>query len=90
MKIALYKDLQYDFTGLCEVSDWQEKKTDKVRLTEPVEVEFTYLPPAAIVPQEVAALEAAKEEASNKYHRVVATIDEKISKLLAITHEDKS
>ncbi len=88
MKLAKYKHLQHEYTTI-DKSGWMDgADSGYVRLTEFVEVEFTDLPAEVTVPQEVAALEKAKEAAAVKYQGIVSTIDDKISKLLAITHEE--
>jgi len=66
---------------------WIEKHNNYIRLTEPVEVEFTNRPPEETVSQEVAALKQASEDLRAKYLDAKARIDDKISKLMAITHK---
>ena len=87
MRVAKYKSLKNDYTTI-DSDGWMDNPDNGyLRTTEFVEVEFIDLPPEQTVPQEVAALEAVKKAAAVKYHSVVMALDEKISKLLAITHE---
>ena len=83
--IAQFKSIEsdyltYDDEGLARCSSF-------IRTSEYVDVDFPLLSPDVIVPLEVAALKRAKAEAVKKHAAVVATIDERISKLLAITHQ---
>ena len=89
MKIAQFKSLEHGYTTL-EAIDWfgNNPGNGYVRLTEFVEIELVNLPAKETVPVEVAALEKAKEKAHEQYLGLAATIDDRISKLLAI--EDQS
>ena len=59
-----------------------------VRQSEYLDLDFPERDQAEIVPEQVAMLETAKEKLKSRYVESVAQIDEKISKLLAITHQD--
>ena len=59
-----------------------------VRQTEYVDVDFPDRDKAEIVPEQVARLEDMKETLQTVYLQKQAEIDEKISKLLAITHQE--
>ena len=87
MRLAKYKNLKHEYTTIDKKGWMDGVDSGYVRLTEFVEVEFIDLPPEQTVPKEVAALEAVKTAAAVQYHSVVMALDEKISKLLAITHE---
>jgi len=86
MKIAKYKCLEHGFITY-DIDDELEDLAGFIRLTEFAEVEFVDLPTEETVPKEVEALEKAKNEARIKFQGVINDIDEKISKLLAITQE---
>ena len=84
-KVAQYKDLEYGYTTISD--EGLSKCNSYVRITEYVDVAFRPLPAEVTVPAEVEALEKAKEAARQKYAEAAAKIDERISKLLAITHQ---
>ena len=58
-----------------------------VRQTEYVDVDFPDRDKAEIVPEQVAMLEVVKEKLHAAYVQKSAEIDEKIAKLMAITHQ---
>ena len=87
MKIALYKSVEYNYETEFEVTEHQEINEDYIRSSEIVDVEFVRLPDERVVPLQVAALEKAKDAADIAHHAVIKTIDERISKLLAITDQ---
>ncbi len=83
MKIArveLYGSPMY-----MEWRDYHEEDSDYVRLTEVAEVEFTDLPKETVVPKQVALLDAKIEDARAKFHEAISILEERKSKLLAIT-----
>lgn len=95
MKIARYESLENGFTTIIDHRDdgscWaDEDDSGYLRVTEIVEVEFIDLPAESVVPKQVKELEAAKTRAMVKYQMIADSIDEKISKLLAITHSSES
>ncbi len=92
MRIAMYKNLKNNFTlindaGSPDDPSWINDHNSYIRLTTYQEVEFIDLPPEETVPQEINALNEAKTNAHNQYLVIAASIDDKISKLQAITHE---
>ena len=89
MKIALYKSIETGTEYENEVSDFIEESDNYVRTTEIVDIEFVRLPDINIVPLQVAGLERAKKAADIAHQVVIKTIDEKISKLLAITDQSQ-
>jgi len=92
MKIATYKRID-DVGGwecIEEVRDFMEDSDRWVRITEPVEVEFTMLPPENTVQKQVDGLNKQKEKARIKHLREMGVLDEKISKLQAITYEPEA
>ena len=92
MKIANYKriDDAGDWESIDEVSDYMDQSDRWVRLTEPLEVEFTHLPPEDTIQPQVDALNRVKKKEFARHLTVVAEIDEKIGKLQAITHQPAS
>ena len=89
MEIAQYKRIgDYEYETVHEVSEYYESGTDFVRISHPVNVDFTPLPHDAVVPKEIASLEASKEEIRVSYLQAIGAIDEKISKLLAIENQN--
>lgn len=81
MKLALYKNTQYNFVNAHEMCEWMEKQTDMVRISEPVDVEF---PPRAndeVVALQVVQLEAAAKEIEAKAYDAVQNIKARIREL---------
>lgn len=58
-----------------------------VRQTEYLDLDFPDRDKSEIVPEQVALLKTAKDKLRERFLRSEAEIDERISKLLAITHE---
>lgn len=85
MRIAIYK--LFSSEHIAEVTEWRETDKDYVRLSEPVDVEFTRLPPEVTVPAELAQLDAAETELRNKFNQRLAELLDRRAKLLALTHE---
>ena len=61
-----------------------------VRQSEYVDVQFPSRDESEIVPEQVSMLKTAKEKLHEQYLAKAAQIDEKIAKLLAITHQEKT
>lgn len=87
MKVAQYKSVEFGFVSIDEVEPYMEEHQGYVRVSEPVEVDFTPLPAGDVVPKQVKALEAAKQEAQEKYLKVIAGLDNKIANLMAIEEQ---
>ena len=87
-KITIAKYDLFNSTLIREVDDYFEKDPDYVRLTEPVEVEFIGLPDEVVVPAKVARFDAEILAARNQAAEKIAGLEERKSKLLAITHEE--
>ena len=89
MKIAKYKRIDEigDWEQVIEARDYMEDSETWVRLTEVMEVEFTYLPPEQTVQKQVDALNEQKENERVRHMEVLAGFDERISKLQAITYK---
>ena len=92
MKIATYKRIDDvgDWECIEKVSDYMDQSDRWVRLTEPLEVEFTYLPPEDTIQPQVDALNRVKKKELARHLIVISEIDEKIGKLQAITHQPAS
>ena len=92
MKIARYKrcDDVGDWECIDEVSVYMEETGRHVRISEPLEVEFIDLPPEQTIQKQVDGLNRIKEKEHLKYLRIVAGLDERISKLQAITYEPEA
>jgi hypothetical protein len=84
MKIAIYRSVSLDFDRVIEVEDYYEESADHIRLTEPVEVDFVYLPSEVTVPPQLAALDEVRNEELARHLTALQAIDEKKAKLLAI------
>ena len=82
MKIALYEltasDSRYRF--LSEATEYKEKDTDYIRVSNIIDTPFEMIDDAIIIPQKVTALRAEKAVVSKEF-------DEKIANLLAIEHK---
>ena len=87
MKIAIYKSSSLNFSQIIEVEDYYENSTDHTRLTEPLEIEFIYLPPEVTIPPQLAALDAQILREDTLHHEKVTKLKEQKSKLLALIHE---
>ena len=85
MKVAIYEILSdiHRYKYVKEADDYTEKSESYIRITDIKEVDFEMTDDAFIIPKKVEALRAEKG-------RVAADFDEKIGKLLAITHETSS
>ena len=92
MKIAIYKrcDDIGDWEHFDEVTEYMEETKRHVRLTEPLEVEFIHLPPEETVQKQIDGLDLQKQNELAKHLKAMASLDEKISKLRAITYEPVS
>ena len=60
-----------------------------VRQTEYIDVVFVLRDESEIVPEQVAMLKTAKEKLQEIYLEKTAQIDDKIAKLLAVTHQPR-
>jgi hypothetical protein len=90
MSIAIYKVADGVLSGsftLNEVDEWIEKSSGYIRMTEPLDVEFTRLPAEETLDAEVGALEREREKIVAEKTAAIARIDDRISKLRAITHQ---
>ena len=84
-KVAEYKDLKYGYNTISD--DGLDRCKEYVRVSEFADVTFQPLPAEVTVPAEIEALEKTKEAASLAFLKIAKGIDDRISKLLAITHQ---
>jgi len=88
--VAMYKNVKHECVSVNEVLNWIETGPDYVRISEPVDVEFTERDRVAVVEQQVAALEAAAADIEAKAFDAVANIKARIMELRSIGHEVQS
>jgi hypothetical protein len=69
------------------VTVFTEDDEDYTRLTEPLEVQFAYLPDEVVVPGKIDSLQAQANRVRADMTRQLADIDEEINKLRAITFQ---
>ena len=86
MKIARYKNIEYDYEEESEVTDWKENADNWVRLTEIIEVDFIDLTAEEIIPPQVAAIDKAVAEETKRHAEKLEVLAVAKSKLLSITH----
>lgn len=72
------------------VSEYVEEDEDYVRLTEPLEVQFVYLPDEVVVPEKINSLKIKIEDIRTRMTADIAAIEEQISKLQAITFQPEN
>ena len=87
MKIALYRNLDFDFESIDEVTEWKESNDDRVRLTEVLEVEFINLPAADVLAPQVEAIDRQIKEEAVRHTVTTQKLNDAKQKLMAITHE---
>ena len=84
MKLAGMKHAEFGFTSACE--EVLDGHSEWIRLTEFVEVDFPELPPEETVQIQLDALEREEQKETARHAAVVSDIEDRRSKLLAITH----
>lgn len=85
MKIAIYKDVQYNFESICK--DSMEGAKGYVRISEFVDVEFPPLSDAETIQKQLHALDSVRAEVSRKFADALKEIDDAKAKLQALTYE---
>jgi hypothetical protein len=85
-EIALYA-LYGNGEHLKMVTDFTEEDEDWCRLTEPMEIQFTYLPDEVTVPGRIASIQCKIDEVRARTARDIASYEEEIKKLQAITYQ---
>jgi len=68
-------------------SDAYEHMDDFVRITEYVDAEFKERPAEEVIPESITIYDSLKKAVNEEHAKAVATIDEKIAQLRAITHQ---
>jgi hypothetical protein len=84
-ELAMMQNVDYGYISACDKA--LDGHKNYIRMTEFVEVEFPELPPEETVQLQIDALEREREKEITRHLLAVADIDERKSKLLAITHE---
>lgn len=88
MKIALYKNLEYNYETVL-VTEGMEDNASYVQISEVVDIEFKKLPDDVVVNAQVDSLKEMKKKAQADCEVKTQAIDAEIGKLLAITDESK-
>ena len=86
MKIAKFRRIDDEIIGW-DVICKEQPADNYIRITEYVDVDFVPLPNEQIVPDQVKVLKEEKEKESARHVTAMARLDERISKLLAITQQ---
>lgn len=86
MKVALFKSMEY---GIEMVSTQATEKYSNgyVRISEYVDVDFPPLQDEAVVRQQIEKLDEIADKITDDYRNKIAEIQDRKSKLLAITHQ---
>lgn len=82
MKMALFKNVKYNFTSPCNES--YEELDENIRVSEYVDVIFPPLSNVDIVSKQVDFLKQSKKNKRAKLQSELTIIDSKIGKLLAL------
>ena len=90
MRLARYKNIKYDCISVHEVGPSVENDSDRVRVSDIVNVYFPDLSKEDIALDEIAALASLKGEVRVSMQSKINAIEDKIQSLLAITHEVES
>lgn len=85
MKIAVYKDVQYNFESICK--DSFEGVKGYVRVSDFVEVEFPKLSDDETIQKQLHALDEVRAEVSRKFAEALKEIDDAKAQLQALTYE---
>ena len=86
-QLAIFKS---SYTEMIGDASWTEYNDGEyVRQTEFIDVVFVPRDQSEIVPEQVAMLKTAKEKLQEIYLEKTAQIDDKIAKLLAVTHQPR-
>jgi len=84
-KLAMMKNIEYDFTTACEES--LSEHDGYIQLTEFVEVDFPDLPPDITVRKQLEAIERQAEAECERHEWAMKALEDARGKLLALTHE---
>ncbi len=84
MKVAVYKDIESNYTACREVFDYLEKSSSYVRMTEIVEIDFPDRDNSLVVDAQVECLKKAAAAIEAKAYDAVQNINARINELLAL------
>ena len=87
MKIALYKNVKFNYITIWEVYD-DEPPTEYVRISEVIEVDFPMLKNKEVTNKEIAVLEKEKTNIQAETQIKLNALDRRIGELLALPHKD--
>jgi hypothetical protein len=91
MKIAIYREVKHRFENVHECAPWMEEPGSRyVRLSEPVEVEFTPRQDTDVLKEAVESLKTEIQRVRAEAQKEVENLEEEIQKLLAITHGESA
>lgn len=92
MKIALYKDLKFDFISvtaqpgfLPEAEREMYERPGYARVSEWIDVEFPPLSNDAVIQSALRSIDIAEQEAREKFHAELVKFNDMRSNLLALT-----
>lgn len=87
--IAVYKRIgPHEYQVIEEMGAYHEESMEFVRLTEPLEAEFTQLDRGVTVNEEIESLREMQETVRAAAGMKLQEFEDKIKNLLAITHDD--
>lgn len=82
-EIALYQT-EYDSVIILKVNDWNEDNLDMVRITQPMNVQFTPRKQDEIVPAQIKVLEEKIKKTRAESEAQVTNLKRRIGELLAL------
>ena len=86
-KIALYKDVTYDWESVCEATEYMEEDSEKVRISEIKEVEFDLLPYGEAEKLQIELIDKEITKTRADAEVKINNLEMKKAELLAITSE---
>ena len=84
MKIAQYKTA-YGSILIFEVSDYMEKESGHVRISDPVDVDFPQLSDEVVIAAQLNALDVHEREIRLDFQRALNRLNDERAKLRALT-----
>lgn len=92
MKIALYKDLRFDFISVTQQPDFLPEGESEMyerpgyaRISEWIDVEFPTLTNDEVIQSALRSIDASEQEAREKFHAELRKFHDMRSNLLALT-----
>ena len=85
-RVALYRS-KYNYITVSEISTWIEENEDYVRLSEPINVEFTALPDEVVLGLRVKSIDKQIEKVRAEYTVLIEDLTDQKNRLLAITYQ---